>query len=260
MNSPVPSILTVQGIPTSHIVAGEGLPLLMLHGWGAHSGLVWPLGERLVTLGYRVYIPDMPGFGQTPPPPTAWGVQDYARYVLAYLDAQQLERVHLFGHSFGGRLGLVLGADYAPRLLKMALADSAGVRFPPSRRSQMRLRAYRSALALLQKAGLKVQAERLRIWYGERYGSPDYRAAQGVMRETFVRVVNEDLLPFAARVQVSTLLFWGSIDEDTPLWQGQTLERTIPDAGLVVWEGVGHYSYLERPADTARVMAHFFNP
>ena len=78
------------------------------------------------------------------------------------------------------------------------------------------------------------------------------------MRETFVKVVNEDLLPFAARVKPSTLLFWGDQDEDTPLAQGQLLEKTIPDAGLVVWEGAGHYSYLERAADTAQVMDHFF--
>jgi pimeloyl-ACP methyl ester carboxylesterase len=78
------------------------------------------------------------------------------------------------------------------------------------------------------------------------------------MRETFVKVVNEDLLPYAARVQPATLLFWGDQDQDTPLWQGQLLEKTIPDAGLVVWEGAGHYSYLDRLADTVRVIDHFF--
>jgi pimeloyl-ACP methyl ester carboxylesterase len=44
---------------------------------------------------------------------------------------------------------------------------------------------------------------------------------------------------------------------DTPLSQGKLLEQLIPDAGLVIWEGAGHYSYLERLADTARVMDHF---
>ena len=78
------------------------------------------------------------------------------------------------------------------------------------------------------------------------------------MRETFVKVVNEDLLPYAARVQPSTLLLWGDQDQDTPLSQGQLLEKTIPDAGLVVWEGAGHYSYLDRLPDTVRVIDHFF--
>jgi pimeloyl-ACP methyl ester carboxylesterase len=51
---------------------------------------------------------------------------------------------------------------------------------------------------------------------------------------------------------------WGDQDQDTPLWQGQLLEKTIPDAGLVVWEGAGHYSYLDRLPDTVRVIDHFF--
>jgi pimeloyl-ACP methyl ester carboxylesterase len=111
---------------------------------------------------------------------------------------------------------------------------------------------------MLSSVGLKAQADRLRAWYTDRYGSADYKAASGVMREIFVKVVNEDLLPYAARVKLSTLLFWGDQDIDTPLWQGQLLEKTISDAGLVVWEGAGHYSYLDRLNDTARVIDHFF--
>jgi len=60
-----------------------------------------------------------------------------------------------------------------------------------------------------------------------------------VLRETLVKVVNEDLLPYAARVSRPTLLFWGDQDHDTPIAQGQLLEKTIPDAGLVVFDGAG---------------------
>jgi len=141
----------------------------------------------------------------------------------------------------------------------MALADAAGIRDKQSTSGEWRLKSYRLALNTLKAVGLKPQAEQLRNWYSERYGSADYRAAKGTIRETFVKVVNEDLLPFAAQVKPPTLLFWGDQDEDTPLKQGQLLEKTIPDAGLVVWEGAGHYSYLERAADTARVMDHFFS-
>jgi pimeloyl-ACP methyl ester carboxylesterase len=78
------------------------------------------------------------------------------------------------------------------------------------------------------------------------------------MRQTFVNVVNEDLFPLAAQVKVSTLLFWGDKDEDTPLWMGEKLEQAIPDAGLIVHEGAGHYAYLEKLAETVRVMDYFF--
>lgn len=249
----------INTISTRHAVVGEtGDPVLLLHGWGANLELVLPLAERLAKLGYRVYAPDMPGFGQTAPPPAAWTVFDYAAWVLAYMDSQQLDQVYLFGHSFGGRLSLILGADHPERFRKIVLADSAGVREPAPLLTRLRLASYKTVRDGLRGVGLKSVADQLQSWYARRYGSADYQQVSGVMRATFVNVVNEDLLPYAARVKLSTLLIWGDQDQDTPLRQAKLLEKTIPDAGLVVWEGAGHYSYLDRLDETVKVMDYFF--
>jgi pimeloyl-ACP methyl ester carboxylesterase len=248
----------IAGIQIAETILGDGIPIVMLHGWGANIQLMLPLAQRLAPMGYRVYIPDFPGFGQSQKPPAAWGALDYANFILKYLDHHTLEKAHLFGHSFGGRVSLVLGAEHPERILKIALADSAGVRPKPSAQGQFRLKTYRFILNTLNRIGMGAQANQLRDWYSERYGSADYKAAQGVMRETFIKVVNEDLLLYAARVRPSTLLLWGDQDQDTPLWQGQLLEKTIPDAGLVTFEGAGHYSYLERLNETVRIVDHFF--
>lgn len=258
------SFISVRNIRTAELVLSadasteERCPILMLHGWGASLKLMRPLAERMAARGYSVYIPEMPGFGESDPPPAAWSVPDYAKFVVAYLDAHQLEHVHLFGHSFGGRLGLVLGAEYADRIVKMALADAAGVPNPPSQSANFRLKTYKAIRAGLYKLGAKGLADNLRGRYNRRYGSADFQAVTGVMRETFVKVVNEDLRPYARRVKPSTLLFWGDKDEDTPLWQGRELEALIPDAGLVVYKGAGHYSYLERLNETANTVNYFF--
>ncbi|MCB9452117.1 MAG: alpha/beta hydrolase [Anaerolineaceae bacterium] len=256
--TPTAVMTEIQGIRTSFLVAGEGDPVLLLHGWGATSVLVWPLAEKLAGRGFRVYVPDLPGFGKTEAPPIAWSVFDYANFVLAFMDAQDIQQAHFFGHSFGGRLGLILGAEHPERFQKMALADSAGVRPIPSKTSQFRLKTYKSIRNGLQAMGMTALAELLRRWYNRRYGSADFQAVSGVMRETFVNVVNQDLLAYAARVQPPTLLLWGEKDVDTPLSQAKLLEKTIPDAGLVVFDGAGHYSYIERLADTARILDHFF--
>ena len=232
--------------------------VLLLHGWGASLKLMQPLGERLAALGYTVYVPDLPGFGESDPPLSAWSVSDYAKFVIAYLDAHELERVHLIGHSFGGRIGLVLGAERPERIGRMALADAAGVPEQQSPSADLRLKAYKAIRDTLYTIGAKQLADGLRERYNARYGSADFQAASGVMRATFVRVVSEDLRPYAARVKPSTLLFWGDKDEDTPLWQGQELEKLIPDAGLIVYEGAGHYSYLERLSDTVKTVDYFF--
>lgn len=251
------SITNIANINTAEIVRGEGDPIVFLHGWGADSSLILPLADLLIPLGYRVYIPDLPGFGQTEEPPTAWSVFDYAEFVLAYLDHHQLEKVFLFGHSFGGRLGLILGSDHRSRIKKMMLANAAGIRPEVPASQQLRLKTYKSIRDGLSAIGAKGLSDWLRKQYNTRYGSSDFNNTSGVMRSTFVQVINQDLLNYAERVQVPTLLFWGDQDEETPLWMGEKLEKTIPDAGLVVLEGAGHYSYIQKNVKTAQIINFF---
>jgi pimeloyl-ACP methyl ester carboxylesterase len=250
--------IQVDGLRVHHQVAGEagGAALVMLHGWGASAELLTPLGERLGRLGYRVYMPDLPGFGHTPPPPQVWTVFDYARFALAYADALGVGRVHWFGHSFGGRLGLILGADHPDRVDKLILADSAGIR-PDTGAVGGMTRALKWVQRGLAGVGLGGLAEGLAGRYRAAFGSADYKAADGLMRDTFKQVIAQDLQDWAARIAAPTLLLWGDADVDTPLSDGQTLERLIPDAGLVVFAGAGHYSYLERAADASVIIKRF---
>ncbi|QPC80686.1 alpha/beta hydrolase [Phototrophicus methaneseepsis] len=248
----------INGLNIAESVAGGGDTIVMLHGWGANVDLVWPLGERLVRLGYRVYAMDLPGFGESDAPGDPWGVFDYAKFVITYLDAHQLDRVHLFGHSFGGRLGLILGAEYSNRINKLVLADAAGIVEKAPLAKRVRLGAYKSVRDGLYKVGAKNLADHLRQAYNARYGSADLQQTSGIMRQVFINVVNQDLRDYAQRVRPSTLLIWGDKDEETPLWYGQTFEKLIPDAGLVIHKGAGHYSYLEYLPETARVMDYFF--
>lgn len=243
-----------------HVTLGGGdfTPLILLHGWGANSDLMLPLAERLAPLGFRVHLFDLPGFGKTPPPPSAWSVPDYAAHVIEALDALGVSKVHLVGHSFGGRISLVLGAEHPERVGKIALIDSAGVPNKTSPLKRARLSAYKAIREGLYAVGAKDAADGLRAWYGARYGSSDFNAVSGVMRDTFVKVVTQDLTPYARRIHAPTLLLWGENDQDTPLWQAKVLESLIPDAGLITFPGAGHYSYLERPLETVRILDHFF--
>ena len=125
---------------------------------------------------------------------------------------------------------------------------------------QLRLRQqlYKAIRQGLLNLGARKTAERLRQRYSRRYASADYQAASPVMRQTLVNVVNQDLLDKARQVAVPTVLVWGDEDEDTPLWMGQKLEQTIPDAALIVFEGAGHYAYLDYPQKTASIMHALF--
>ncbi len=248
--------MLVDGIELNARVVGEGPPVLVLHGWGAAIQSIAPIQDRLAPLGYRVHALDFPGFGQSGLPPTAWGVADYARFVIAYMDSVQLSRAHLIGHSFGGRVSIVLGADYPDRVHKIVLAASAGVLTLPSARQRLRQTVNRTLRRTFDLPGLNALQPTVQRWYRERYASEDYKNA-GPLEETFLKVIREDLVPHAARIKASTLLIWGDQDQDTPLWQAQVLENTIRDAGLVVFKGAGHFAYQERINDFIHIVDTF---
>ncbi len=235
---------------------GVGQPVLLLHGWGGQIASMRMVAERLVPLGYNVHMIDLPGFGRSTIPTDVWGVGDYARLVTHYVDHVNLKSVHVIGHSFGGRIGIVLGADYADYVDKLVLTDSAGVLTPLSAGQQIRQTAFKVANGVLTLPGLHSIEDRFRHWARDRYGSTDLKNA-GPLEPIFRKVIQEDLVPRAARIKASTLLIWGDQDQDTPLWQAQALEKTIPDAGLVVFQGAGHFAYQERLADFVRVVDTF---
>ena len=67
----------------------------------------------------------------------------------------------------------------------------------------------------------------------------------------------QDLTEHLEKIQASTLLYWGAQDTETPLWMGRLMEEKIPDAGLVVEEGCGHFAYLEQAARFAAIARSF---
>jgi pimeloyl-ACP methyl ester carboxylesterase len=251
--------ITLHDVTIAYHIIGDGVPVVMLHGWGTSSKLVAPIAKKLAPMGYCAHLLDMPGHGDSPQPPQAWSVADYAQLVADYIQHQQLGRVHVFGHSFGGRVSLILGADYPQLVHKMVLVDAAGIRSKTPLIKKMRLMLYKGVRNGLKIIGLHGLSDQLRRWYNQKYASSDFLATSGVMRETFIRIVNEDLSEYAKRVQAPTLLIWGEDDQDTPLWQAKRLEQLIPDAGLVIYPRAGHYSYLEYPDQTAQAMHALFS-
>ena len=78
----------------------------------------------------------------------------------------------------------------------------------------------------------------------KKFGSDDYRDTSGVMRSTFVKVVNESMEEEFSKINADTLLIWGERDDATPVYMGKIFESKIKNSGLVVLNG-GHYSYLD---------------
>jgi pimeloyl-ACP methyl ester carboxylesterase len=119
---------TVEGRPALYGVAGEGLPVLFLHGWGLGQHAYKRALKRLVQLGCRVYAPALPGFGGTADlPGEHLSFEGYAKWTAAFLDAVGVtEPVFLVGHSFGGGVSIKLAHDHATRVRYLVLVNSLG--------------------------------------------------------------------------------------------------------------------------------------
>jgi len=233
--------------------AGD-LPIVVLHGWGAHIEAVAPILAALDGAPDLIAL-DLPGFGESEPPPEAWDVDAYERFMVDFLDELAVERAHLVGHSHGGRVSIALAAAHPERVGRLLLIDSAGLR--PKRGWRYRRRV---AVAKLGRVVARVggpPGRRLQERMRRRVASRDYLEASEAMRGTFRAVVAADLSDRMPRIGAPTLLVWGERDEDTPLWMAHRMEELIPDAGLVVLEGAGHYSYADAPGQFRAVARRF---
>jgi pimeloyl-ACP methyl ester carboxylesterase len=249
-------VLDIQGIPTRHRRVGTGPEVLVLHGWGASieavQSIITALGDVCT-----VHAVDLPGFGQTGLPPHAWGVEEYSDWTRALLVTLGLSRVSIVGHSHGGRIAIHLAASHPELVDRLLLVDAAGIRARRTVTWYRKVAMAKLAKHVLNRLGAPGRTLGRRLV--GRAASADYAASDSAMRATFVRLVNDDLTPLLPEIRAATLLVWGERDEGTPLSDGQTMERLIPDAGLVVFEGAGHFSYADQPQRFARVARHFLS-
>lgn len=181
--------------------------VIALHGWGRSRGDWAPTLDGLDALAL-----DLPGFGRSPEPTASWGTAEYAERVA---DCVEGERLVLVGHSFGGRVAVQFAAAHPERVEALILT---GV--PLLHRTHRKVAppvGYR-LIRLAARTGLVSDSamESAR----RRYGSADYRTAQGVMRSVLVASVNEEyehqLLVIHER-GIPTFLVWGEGDEAVPL-------------------------------------------
>lgn len=247
----------IDGLNINYDKRGEGEFVLFLHGWGSNIGLFDGL-MNTVAKKYTALALDMPGFGKSDEPTKAWSVDDYVDFVLKFVDIFKPESLILIGHSFGGRVIIkMLSRDLKFIVRKIILIDAAGIKPKKTAKQKISLMAYKIGRKIMSLKPLKVMFPNAVENMRKKRGSADYNSATPIMRETLVKVVNEDLTHLLPSIKASSLLIWGTNDTATPLSDGETMERLIPDAGLVKVSGAGHYSFLEAPDFVSRVVSSF---
>ncbi len=227
-------VINIKNMDINYVQYGKGnIDVVLLHGWGQNIEMMNPIGEKLEKI-CNVTIIDLPGHGGSPEPEKALTIYEYADIVKELVDKLKIKKPIIIGHSFGGRIGIIYASKYDVEKLILLGA--------PCIRHEQKVSTKVKILKSLKKVKVLNKFEG---FAKKHIGSRDYRAASPVMREILVNTVNEDLTENAKNVKVPTLLIWGDNDTEAPLEEAQELEKIMRDAGLIVYEGGTHYTYLE---------------
>ncbi len=240
---------------TRHQSAGAPVMVLM-HGWGCNLTTLASI-ERVAAESCTVYNVDFPGFGCSEEPHGVWGVEEYTRVIEELAEAEGIHSPILLGHSFGGRVGLLFSSRNP--VGKLILVDAAGIKPRHSLRYYWKVYTYKLVKRLAHLCLPAAKAENFILRQQAKRGSSDYKNSTPRMRAIMSKVVNEDLKHVMPSIKAPTLLVWGENDTATPLADAKTMEKLIPDAGLVSFGGCGHYSFLDNPVQFAAVLRSFLN-
>ncbi len=247
----------IKGLKTEYIISGEGeKPVLLLHGWGAsfdtYRGVISALSDRC-----RLYAVNFPGCGASEVMPEPWDLDDYCDFVLEFIEKMGIDNPILIGHSHGGRVTMKLCADGRLNPPKIVLLDAAGLIPKKSFKQKMRVRNFKTIKKVLSLPIIKNHSEGLLEKARAHYGSADYNAAPPVLRQTLVRLVNVDIRDALPNIKCPSLLIWGENDTATPLNDAKVIESLIPDAGLCVIRGAGHFAFCEKPYEAHAILRSF---
>ena len=213
-----------------------GEDVLLLHGYGSKKESFYYQINFLKNY-FSVTAVDFPCFGASEHTEEAWGVKEYADWLLKFMNQTGLEAPHVLAHSFGARVALKLFSAENTRLNKLVLTGGAGLVKPRTPQYMRKIKRYRWVKRLFPKFAEK------------HFGSEEYKSLSPVMKQSFKKIVNEDLSGCALKITAPTLLIYGRDDTATPpLEEGQTFNALIRNSSLEVMEG-GHFCFSEYPKE-----------
>lgn len=228
--------------------------ILILHGWGLSGGHYKDLTDLLTQNGHRVLTPDLPGFGQEKAPQSPYHLSDYVAFVISYLKKHKIRKVTIIGHSFGGRIGILLSSTYPSLVHELILTGVPGFKAESSGRIVLFRMIAKAGMRVFSLPGLNRFGESARALLYRAAKTSDYKRTTGVMRETFKIIINEDLAISMRKLTVPTRLIWGKNDTITPVTTAYRMKKCIPNAKLLIIPHAGHSVVYQQP----KLFLHFF--
>jgi pimeloyl-ACP methyl ester carboxylesterase len=204
--------------------------ILILHGWGSCSKNWAEVKSYLENKGFKVYVPDLPGFGQNFPPKDVWSIADYAEWVRTYCKEKNLQQFFLLGHSFGGAISLKFSLKYPEKVKKLFLVAPAIIR-KKSLKKEI-IKKIVKPFSFLPDAAKKIIYIKIL--------KSDYPLKRGIMRDIFLKVIKEDQLEDCSGISVPTVIIWGEKDDVTPIKDAYLIHKKINGSKLVIIKNQKH--------------------
>jgi len=257
--------IKVSGVRIHYLAGGppSGEPVVLIHGLGGRAENWRNLAPVLARRGYRVYMPDLPGFGRSGRPRDfSYSVKDQAEFVIAFLDALHLRQVDLGGWSMGGWIAQIDAAKHPERVKRLLIFDSAGLAVVPAWNTALFTPANADQLnqleALLDPAPRPIPGfvarDVIRLSHQDDWVIRRAMAAMLTGRDA----TTDDLLP---RLEMPVLIAWGTVDRIMPLSMGETMHKLIPGSVLDLAPGCGHLAPVEcTPQLTPEILAFLNTP
>lgn len=231
---------------------GKGKDLILIHGWGADVSTFWPVVDYLKK-DFTLWLIDLPGFGRSNLPKETFTISDFAEIIAEFIKTNNIKKPAVLGHSYGGKIGIKLAADYPDLIDKLILEGAAGIK--PAKNLLQILIFPLAKIANLVLPNVGNYRERIRTKLYKRLES-DYKDS-GNMKDIFVNTLKEDLTADLPKIQTETLIIWGEKDRAVPLKYGKIMFQLIKNSKLVILEGIGHFPHIKWPERVAYAVKDF---
>jgi pimeloyl-ACP methyl ester carboxylesterase len=242
-----------------YFTGGEGEPLVIIHGSGSGAER-WRQNASALCEHYRVYVPDLPGFGYSQPLEGDYGIAEFVDFVEDFTRSLGLEKFNLVGHSLGGGIALHYALKFPHRLGKLVLVNSLclgneialWIRFLSSS-------VLCRSLGVAATAVLKAVKWLVNLVYAPlKFVNPLPQAS--IILGGSMATLNEQTAILANRLSeliTPTLLVWGANDGIVPVSQAYAAAQVIPNCQLHVFEGCGHSAWRQRIKEFSLLLTTF---
>ena len=250
--------IKVKNININYEKIGEGKTVLILPGWGTtidvYRNMINSISEYANVIAF-----DMPGYGKSEAPEDAWDSDAWVDFIVELIESQGIKELDLIGHSNGGRIiiKMMSRANLSFKVGKIILIGSAGIVHKKPLKIRLKVKKYKLGKKILNMKLVKKLFPNALEKFQKNAGSEDYRNSPPALKQSMVKLLNDDMRDLLPNIKAPTLLLWGENDTATPIEDAELMEKSIPDAGLVRVPGCSHYVFLEQPVYINNIIKTF---